>query len=348
MNNKDIGTRAIPVASNDPCYLQAADWFKLQHGATGRRLTLGLLVALSWLPLATAVAQSITASPGFIVTSDWGAGANASLFITNNSSVTITNRLLEFDFDHAITTYNDLNIASHVGNHYALTNQPYYSQIIAPGGTLSFDMQVSPGNLNGAQPTNYLINGVPLAGYVPPLTLAVGNAAVVESTTATSNLSFSVILSRVATNLVSVNYATVAGTAAPGLDFVGTNGALVFNAGVTQQTINVVVIGSSLPKPDESFTLVLTNAIGATIATGTGTGTITYNSRLAVTDYPDWRASHGIGTNVSDLATPEHDGINILWKYVLNLDPNVPDTTNSPLATRVENGLLKPEIRSEP
>ena len=87
MNNKDIGTRAIPVASNDPCYLQAADWFKLQHGATGRRLTLGLLVALSWLPLATAVAQSITASPGFIVTSDWGAGANASLFITNNSAL---------------------------------------------------------------------------------------------------------------------------------------------------------------------------------------------------------------------------------------------------------------------
>jgi len=369
MNNKDIGTRALPVASNDLRYFNAAAQSdigtnrfnpfarkskqrlgKLQNCATGLRLTFGLLMAISLLARATAVAQGITATPGFVVTSDWGAGANASLFITNNSSVAITNRLLEFDFDHAITTYNDLNIASHVGNHYTLTNQPYYSQIIAPGGMLTFDMQVNPGSLNGAQPTNYLINGVPLAGYVPPLTLAVGNASVVEGAGSSSNLSFSVTLSRAATNTVSVNFATVAGTAAAGVDYVGTNGTLVFNVGVTQQTINVIVIGSSLPKPNESFTLVLTNATGATIATGTGTGTIDDNSSLAVTDYPDWRASHGIGTNVSDLATPEHDGINILWKYALNLDPNVPDATNSPLSTRVENGQLKfsyPKYRAD-
>ncbi len=296
-------------------------------------LGLALLMALSLCTHATVVAQSITATPAFLVSSDWGAGANATLHITNNSAAAITNQILEFDFANGITPYNDVSIVSHVGNHYVLTNQAYYSPIIPSGGFFTFDMQVNPGNLNGAQPTNYLINGVPLAGFVAPLTLSVGNAAVVESSGSSSNLTFAVTLSRAATNTVMVNYATVPGTAVAGVDFLSTSGTLFFNIGVTQLTVTVAVVAGGQAKPTESLTLLLTNAVGATIAAGTGTGTISYNNQVAVTDYPDWQASHGFGTNAGG-------SISLLWDYVLNLNPNAAAQTNSPLYNRLQSGSL--------
>jgi aryl-phospho-beta-D-glucosidase BglC (GH1 family) len=130
-----------------------------------------LLSLLFFCIIRVASAQTINASPGFTVTTDWGAGANATMFITNNSTtLTLTNNQLEFDFDRTISPYNNLTIASHTGNHYVLVNQSYYPRNVAPGTSFQFDMQVTPGNLNGDQPTNYLINGLPLVGGgTPPL-----------------------------------------------------------------------------------------------------------------------------------------------------------------------------------
>ncbi len=301
-------------------------------------------------PVATGMAQSINATVAFIVSGDWGAGANATLWITNNGATTITNNLLEFDFDHSITPYNDLRIASHVGNHYAMTNEGYYPRNVAPGSSFHFDMQVNPGNLNGAQPTNYLINGVPLAGYAPPVTIVIADASITAGNSGTAPLAFPVTLTWPATNLVTVNFATADGTAVTGQDYVAVSGTLTFNPGVTQQVINVSIIGSLLPKPDEFFSVVLGNPVNATFSRSNAVGTIHHTNNLVVTTYPDWRAANGVPPGVGDLADADGDGFNTLWEYVLALNPGIPDATNSLLSNRLENGCLKltyPRFRAD-
>jgi hypothetical protein len=72
-----------------------------------------------------------------------------------------------------------------------------------------------------------------------------------------------------------VNYATVAGTAALGADVTATSGTLTFLTGETSKTVAVTVVGETLFEANETFTLVLSSPVGATIAAGTGTGTIT-------------------------------------------------------------------------
>jgi len=75
------------------------------------------LAALFTLASGTAgLAQTINASASFQVTGDWGAGANATLWITNTGATPFTNNLLEFDFDHTIGPYNNLRITPRNSN----------------------------------------------------------------------------------------------------------------------------------------------------------------------------------------------------------------------------------------
>ncbi|MFO1476324.1 MAG: glycoside hydrolase family 48 protein [Verrucomicrobiota bacterium] len=290
---------------------------------------------------ATGRAQTVTAATRFEVTGDWGAGANATLWITNTGSTTITNNLLGFDFDRSITPYNNLRIASHTGNHYGLTNESYYPTIVPPGTSFHFDMQVNPGGLNGAQPTNYTINGVPLAGYVPPVTLAIADASVTAGGSGTSPMSFPVILTYPATNIVTVHFATVDGTAVAGQDYLAASGDISFAVGTTQQVIQVSVVGSSSPKPELFFNVQLSNVSNATFSRSAAVGTIRPYQTLVVTTYPDWRANNNVPAGVGDGDDADADGFNTVSEYVLALNPLLADASNSPLSQRVENGLLK-------
>ena len=71
-----------------------------------------------------------------------------------------------------------------------------------------------------------------------------------------------------------MGYATANGTATAGSDFVAQSGTLTFAAGQTSRTIGVVVRGDRNPEPNETFTVRLSGPSGATIARGTGVGTI--------------------------------------------------------------------------
>lgn len=94
--------------------------------------------------------------------------------------------------------------------------------------------------------------------------------------------SFVVTLSAASTSRVTVKYATANGTAVSGRngDYSSTSGTLTFNAGETSKTIAVSVVNDALVEPDETFFVRLSSASGATIATGTGTGTIVNDDGL--------------------------------------------------------------------
>ncbi|MEQ1639843.1 MAG: peroxidase family protein, partial [Novosphingobium sp.] len=115
-----------------------------------------------------------------------------------------------------------------------------------------------------------------LAQLLAPPTASVGNATVTEGNAGTVNASFTVSLAYPAANDVTVTYTTVDGTAgAPG-DYTSTPGSVTILAGQVSATVTVPVLGDTTFEANETFSINLTGADnGVTIASGTGTGTIT-------------------------------------------------------------------------
>lgn len=118
---------------------------------------------------------------------------------------------------------------------------------------------------------------------VTPVTISISDASVNEgdpakgkknSGTSTRNLTFTVTLSSPATQTVTVDYTTVDGSATAGSDYLTKSGTLTFTPGQTSQSVDVEVIRDSATEGDEAFTVELSSASNATIANGTGTGTI--------------------------------------------------------------------------
>jgi hypothetical protein len=110
-----------------------------------------------------------------------------------------------------------------------------------------------------------------------PPSLSIDDVTVTEGNSgSTVNAVFTVTLSAVSAQQVTVNYATANGTAtAPG-DYTTNSGTLTFPAGVTQQQVTVVVNGDNLDEgASETFTVDLSGATNATIADAQGIGTIT-------------------------------------------------------------------------
>lgn len=63
----------------------------------------------------------------------------------------------------------------------------------------------------------------------------------------------------------TVDYATVAGTATPGEDYVAVSGTLAFAPGVAVQTFAVPIISDTLPEDIETVTLTLANPVNAVV-----------------------------------------------------------------------------------
>ncbi len=84
---------------------------------------------------------------------------------------------------------------------------------------------------------------------------------------------FVVTLSVPASETVTVDYHTVTGTAGSA-DFTGASGTVTFAPGETSKTITIAISPDTLVEGNEQFSIVLSNPHSATIADGTGVGTI--------------------------------------------------------------------------
>ena len=105
--------------------------------------------------------------------------------------------------------------------------------------------------------------------------LAIDDVTITEGDAGAATATFTVTLSGISPDTVTVDYATADGTAvAPG-DYSAAGGTLTFLPGETTQTVTVDVNGDALDEEDETYTVELSNATNATIEDGTGLGTIT-------------------------------------------------------------------------
>ena len=107
-----------------------------------------------------------------------------------------------------------------------------------------------------------------------PPSVSIADASLTEGNSGTSNMAFTVALSKASTAPVTVYAATSNGTATAGSDYIADSGTLTFAAGETSKTITVAVTGDTAVEPDETFTVTLSNPTGATLARAVATGTI--------------------------------------------------------------------------
>lgn len=107
-----------------------------------------------------------------------------------------------------------------------------------------------------------------------PVVLAVADASVLEGNKGTSRLDLTVTLSRSSDAEVTVHYATANGTAVATQDYAATSGTLTFQPGETSRTISVSIKGDRKREANETFSVNLSNAVGATIGDGSATVTI--------------------------------------------------------------------------
>ena len=123
-------------------------------------------------------------------------------------------------------------------------------------------------------------------GDFPALSIA-DAAPVVEGGTA----EFLVTLGAGVEHVVTVSYATADGTARAGLDYTPATGTLRIEPGDTTRTIRVPVLDDETLEETEDFAVTLSGPAGATLADGTGRGTITDNDEgklpaLSIGDAP--------------------------------------------------------------
>jgi large repetitive protein len=121
------------------------------------------------------------------------------------------------------------------------------------------------------------------AGSVPTATsvtlintsaLSIDDVAEAEGNGGTTAFTFTITRSGDLTLPASVDFATADDTATQPGDYAENSGTLNFAAGEATKTVTVLVNGDTTVEPDETFTVNLSNATGATIGDPLGLGTI--------------------------------------------------------------------------
>lgn len=100
-------------------------------------------------------------------------------------------------------------------------------------------------------------------------TISLSGATVNEGDTGFTLATFTITLSKAASEPVTVQYQTAAGTAQSGIDFQPISGTVTFAPGETSQTVNVNVLGDMVVEANESFELLLSNPIGGLLTANT-------------------------------------------------------------------------------
>ena len=212
-------------------------------------------------------------SLGYAIASNWGAGFTATMTV-GAGSAGLHGWTVEFNSTATITSIWSAEIVSHVGDHYVVRNAAWNGDL-GGGKSTSFGFQATPGS-TGTAASGFTINGTAVGqDPVPPPGLSVADATVVEGNSGSHDLAFTVTLSAAATSPVTVAYATANGTATAGSDYAALAGTLTFAAGETSKVVHVQVSGDTAVEANETLTLALSSANGATIVRGAATGTIT-------------------------------------------------------------------------
>lgn len=154
------------------------------------------------------------------------------------------------------------------------TEKPITVQII--GDTMDEPDETFLVTLN--EPTNSTIGDGEATGTIldddGPVAISISDGSLVEGNDGTTNLVFTVTLSRSTEQTVTVQFTTSDGTATGGQDYLASAGTVTFQSMQTTQTLVVPIVGDLLDEIDETFTVILSTPTNAELDVATATGTI--------------------------------------------------------------------------
>jgi hypothetical protein len=157
----------------------------------------------------------------------------------------------------------------------------------------SFDAGTGPAYVSGGQS----LVEVGITGPTAPVT---------EGNSGTTPVTFTVSLSNPSAQPAIVSWAAASGTATSGVDFQAASGILTFNPGETSKTVTVNVIGDLEDEDNETFSVRLSNPVGAS------PGAVITNSSAVVTiadDDPPAVATPAAAVSAGDAIDTEGNGI---------------------------------------
>ena len=140
------------------------------------------------------------------------------------------------------------------------------------GGVASFSLSPLPEGdhtfvVNYIGDTDFVASSATIVQSVVAPSVSIQGARVIEGNHGVSSVSLSVTLSAPVSQPVRVSFSTVAGSAIEVEDYDRASGVIEFAPGELTRSIELHVIGDTFPEPDESFSVLLSNPVNATIDT---------------------------------------------------------------------------------
>jgi subtilisin family serine protease len=129
-------------------------------------------------------------------------------------------------------------------------------------------------SLNGRVVTNGRLDVASSLAIAPLSKISVSDEAVIEGDSGTTEMIFTISLSKPSTNAITVDWATEEDTATADVDYLTEAGSLTFAPGELEKTISVTVVGDLDVELREQFKVVLSNPTNSIIRTPFGIGEI--------------------------------------------------------------------------
>jgi hypothetical protein len=185
----------------------------------------------------------------------------------------------DFDHDGHLDIAKTDGVVRYSGNGTFAGAEPYTSgqgATAVAAGDFNGDGWLDVATANGTGNTVSILLNDRTWGVAPP-TVSISNTPTIitEGNTGTTTATFTVTLSKPATQAVTVSYATMDVDATAGSDYVAKTGTLTIPAGQASGTFTVAVIGDRIAESaNETFNVQLTSATNATIANAWGNAVI--------------------------------------------------------------------------
>ncbi|WP_168215697.1 fibronectin type III domain-containing protein [Roseimaritima ulvae] len=195
---------------------------------------------------------------------------SAGMELANNSTGTSSNDSSQLGY-YGPQRDSYLSFQAPTSGHFyiGVSGEQYdYYYFSGHTGNHQYDPAV-PGSGTASSTGAYKLQLIADTPSMPSVSLS--NASVSEDG---GSVDVSVTLSEAAVDSVTLDYATVDGTAASSDDYTSASGSLTFNPGETEKLITVSIVDDSIYEGNENLQVVISNAVGALISDGDGTVTI--------------------------------------------------------------------------
>lgn len=206
------------------------------------------------------------------------AGSSQMSFIVTRSFITDTTYTVDYEtIDGTALAGLDYTAVSTTTLTFLPATMTQTINIDILGETLDEDDELLTVQLSnpavGTQIGDFSGVGTILDNDAPP-SLTINDFTLTEGDSGTVTAFFTATLSAVSGKTITVDYATLDGTAVAGTDYVAASGAITFTPGTLTQTVNIGILGDINDEFDETFSVELSNESNVTLADSSGQATI--------------------------------------------------------------------------